>query len=83
MNNGYFGNLTKEDKKAYRLFVDRITSDDLRKRKRAINNEKTGLRNYQTLLSCYSSMVENRMIELHDKISLNSNLIGKNILDNL
>jgi len=39
--------LNEYEKKKYITFVNRITSPDLRKRKRVINNKQTGLSYYQ------------------------------------
>lgn len=39
--------LDEYEKRKYLTFVNRITSPDLRKRKRVINNKQTGLSYYQ------------------------------------
>jgi hypothetical protein len=83
MNSGFFGDMSKENKLAYQLFVERITSGDPKKRKRAINNENTGLKYYQSLFEIYRSSIESRVKILSERVNLSANKEAKDILDNL
>jgi hypothetical protein len=83
MNAGFFGDMSKEKKIAYQLFVEKITSGDPKKKKRVINNKNTGLKHYQSLLKTHTSSIESRVKTLSERINLSTNKEAKDILDNL
>lgn len=64
MNTGYFGDMTKEDKNEFIAFFDRLTSEDARKRSRAVNSKKNEFKKYEKRLNEQKDIIENRMLDL-------------------
>jgi hypothetical protein len=82
IDTGYFGDMTRENKNEFIAFLDRLTSDDTRKRTRAISKKKE-FEKYEELLNKQKNIIENRMFDLQSKISLDHSPVAKEVLSSL
>jgi hypothetical protein len=79
----YFGHMSEDDVVRYKIFIDRVTSNDSRKRKRVLSNQKSWQGYYQSLLQKELDHVESKIHSLAGEISLEGNPIAKSILTHL
>ncbi len=80
MNNGYFGDMSKVEKLAYKLFIENMTSHDMPKWD---INKDMEFKRLQELLVAHITEIEQKKMDIESKIGLDDNPIAKSILDNL